>query len=123
MNPHWMKLTSTQVRRVKPDAEPAKALAGTAVKALTKGDYLFGFFDHSDGRRAVLLNNYRFAYTAWPTVEFDVDASQVVEVDPATGDEVSVRDDSPAMEGLQISLDSGAGRLFLLPGRSTGGRG
>jgi len=35
--------------------------------------------------------------------------------DKHTGEEHPVRDDSPAMEGLQVSLDSGEGRLFLLP--------
>ena len=27
----------------------------------------------------------------------------------------NLRDDSPDMEGVQVSLDSGEGRLFLLP--------
>ena len=78
-------------------------------------DYLIGTFRHTDGRRAVMLNNYRFAYTAWPTVVFDVPTSKVREVDPKTGREVPIYDDSPNMEGLQVSLDAGAGRLFLLP--------
>ena len=78
-------------------------------------DYLIGVFKHADGRRAVMLNNYHFAYTAWPRVEFDVPASQIREVDQKTGREVPVYDDSPNMEGLQISLDAGAGRLFLMP--------
>ncbi|MCP4312846.1 MAG: hypothetical protein GY790_16405, partial [Bacteroidetes bacterium] len=34
-----------------------------------------------------------------------------------TGKEIPVVDDSPAMKGLQISLDAGEGRLFLLPRR------
>jgi hypothetical protein len=36
-------------------------------------------------------------------------------VDQKTGHEVPIYDDSPNMEGLHISLDAGAGRLFLLP--------
>ena len=63
----------------------------------------------------MLLNNYRFAYTAWPTVEFDVPSDQAIEVDPWTGEERPVIDDSPGMDGLQISLLDGGGRLFLLP--------
>nr|HPK00738.1 hypothetical protein [Candidatus Hydrogenedentota bacterium] len=63
----------------------------------------------------VLLNNYRFAYTAWPTVAFDVPAEQVMEVDKRTGEVAPVIDDSPDMEGLQVSLGAGDGRLFLLP--------
>jgi len=76
-----------------------------------------GVFTHADGRRAVLLNNYSNHYTSWPTVEFDVDASQVIEVSQETGEEAPLLDDSPAMEGLQVSLDAGQGRLFLLPAK------
>jgi len=78
-------------------------------------DYLVGAFQHEDGRRAVLLNNYRFAFTAWPTVTFDAPAEQVLEVDRWTGEERPVIDDSPGMDGLQLSLLDGGGRLFLLP--------
>ena len=30
-----------------------------------------------------MIFNYHFAYTAWPTVEFDADPAEVVEDDPA----------------------------------------
>jgi hypothetical protein len=110
-------LTSTGVYRVRPGDKIDEALAGCPIRKLTEGDYLIGTFQHADGRRAVLLNNYRFAYTAWPTVTFDVATSKVVEVCPKTGKETPVVDDSPSLEGLQISLDAGQGRLFLLSGR------
>ncbi len=90
-------------------------LAGSPLRHLTAGDFLIGVFSHADGRRAVLLNNYSYAHTAWPTVEFSAPLEQVREVDPASGQEVAVVDDSPAMPGLQLSLDAGEGRLFLLP--------
>ena len=48
-------------------------------------------------------------------MEFEVDHTQVREICPETGSEVPILDDSPAMDGLQISLDAGDGRLFLLP--------
>jgi hypothetical protein len=121
LGPTLMQLTSTGVFRVKPEDDPAKALAGTPVKNLARADYdpphdfLIGVFQHSDGRRAVLLNNYRHDFTAWPTVEFDTDPARVVEVSKKTGKEVPVLDDSPDMPGLQLSFDSGEGRLFLLP--------
>jgi len=38
-------------------------------------------------------------------------------VDKTSGNEITVRDDSPEMPGTQISLDAGEGRLFLLPAR------
>ncbi len=110
-----MKLTSAGVYRVEPDDDPGEALGNTPITSLTKGDYLVGVFEHADGRRAVLINNYSFAYTAWPTVEFDIPVDQVREVCKETGREIPIVDDSPAMEGLQVSLDSGEGRLFLLP--------
>jgi hypothetical protein len=115
LGPTLMKLTSTSVCRVKPDDEPGGVLRDIPITNLTKGDYLVGAFKHADGRRAVLLNNYSFAYTAWPTIEFGAALEQVREVCKETGNEIPVIDDSPAMEGLQLSLDSGEGRLFLLP--------
>jgi hypothetical protein len=85
------------------------------VRSLEDGDFLSGEFQHEDGRRAVMLVNQHFAYSGWPTVEFAADAASVVEVDPKTGREVPLRDDSPALPGLQLSFDAGEGRLFLLP--------
>lgn len=110
-----MKLTSSGVYRVQPEEDSLEVLKDTPITSLTKGDYLVGVFEHTDGRRAVLLNNYSFAYTAWPTVVFNIPIERVHEVCQATGREIPIVDDSPAMEGLQISLDSGEGRLFLLP--------
>jgi len=109
-----MKLTSTGVYRIKPDDDPARVCGDTPITSLTKGDYLIGVFKHADGRCAVLLNNYSFAYTAWPTVAFNVPVEQVREVCKDSGKEIPVFDDSPAMDGLQVSLDSGEGRLFLI---------
>ncbi|MEW6259842.1 MAG: hypothetical protein AB1547_08025 [Thermodesulfobacteriota bacterium] len=109
-----MALTSTGVYRITYDQNPNDVLKDTPVKSLTKGDYLVGVFKHIDGRWAILLNNYSYAYTAWPTVEFCVDIGRIREVCKKTGKEVLFIDDSPAMNGLQISLDSGEGRLFLL---------
>jgi hypothetical protein len=112
-----MKLTSEAVVRVSATSDPA-LLQPTPVKTLTaspQGEYLLGVFRHADGRRAVLLNNYDYLYTSWPTVEFAADLAQVRELDPVTGQEVPVVDDSPAMPGLQTSLDAGGGRLFLCP--------
>lgn len=117
LGPTLMQLTSTGVKRVSLKGEVAKALEGTPLKSLSGqgSEYLLGCFKHADGRRAVLLNNYDRAYAAWPTVEFDVPQDQVLEVSPETGQAAPVLDDSPEMPGLQLSLDVGGGRLFLLP--------
>ena len=62
-----------------------------------------------------MLMNNRFAYSAWPTVEFDVRSGQrVVEIDPETGREVPLHDASPAMDGVQLPLLDGGARLFLV---------
>jgi hypothetical protein len=120
--PTLMHLTSTGVYRVRPDDDPAAVLKGSGLLDLKRGeagdppgDYLVGAFRHEGGRRAILLMNYRFAYSAWPTVVFDAPADAVREVDPATGREVPVRDESPDLPGLQLSLADGEARLFLLP--------
>jgi hypothetical protein len=115
LGPTLMKLTNTGVCRVGHKEGFAAALQGGPVRSLSDGDYLVGSFRHADGRRAVLLTNYHFAYSAWPTVVFDGDQASVVEISPATGQETPLVDDSPDMPGLQLSLDAGAGRLFLLP--------
>ena len=100
----------------------AEALDGTPIKNLSRAghdpelDLLLGTFSHADGRRAVLLANYHFAYAQWPTVEFDAGADEVVEVGKWSGREAPALDDSPDMDGLQLALDAGEGRLFLLPG-------
>lgn len=123
LGPVLMQLTSEKIVHVDEAAGdvPTDKLAGLAITNLTRavedpqGDYLVGAFKHADGRRAVLLNNYHFAYTAWPTVTFDAPAESIIEVDKETGEEHPVIDDSPLMEGIQISLGAGEGRLFLLP--------
>lgn len=118
LGPTLMKLTSTGVYHCKPGDDFAKILKGSPIKSLTDGDFLIGTFRHADGRRAVLLNNYQFSYSAWPTVGFDAPTNNAVEVSPVSGKEVPLEDDSPDMPGLQISLDAGQGRLFLLPAES-----
>jgi hypothetical protein len=107
-----MKLTSTAVYRIKPGDDPNVVLKGSPIRQLTPGDYLVGVFQHENGNKAVLLNNYDFAYSSWPTVTFD--KGNVFEIDQATSQKRPVIDDSPAMEGLQLSLDAGAGRLFII---------
>lgn len=114
LGPTLMKLTSTSVHHVKPKNVTADALQGGPLRSISDGDYLIGMFRHADGRRAVLLNNYHFAYSAWPTVAFDTELSKVLEVSLKTGRAEAVIDDSPDMPGLQLSLDAGEGRLFLL---------
>jgi len=120
LGPTLMQLTSTDVIRLATAAAAERLPAGTPVTAISgtpHGEYLLGLFRHQDGRRAVLLCNYDYHYTTWPTVEFDVEAGLVREVSQETGEETAVGDDSPDMPGLQLSLDAGAGRLFLLPPR------
>lgn len=123
LGPTLMKLTSTRVVRIKPETTVSTALQGGPIRDISgsPGDpapnYLVGEFRHSDGRRAVLLQNYEFAYTAWPTVEFDVPVSEVMEVDKKTGKPRRLIDESPEMKGMQLSLDAGEGRLFLLPSK------
>jgi len=123
LGPTLMKLTSAQVIRITPNDEPRVKLAGSPIVDLGRADYdprhdmLVGVFNHKDGRRAVFLMNYHFAYTQWPTVVFDAPVGDVTEVSQETGQEVPLLDDSPKLDGLQLSLDAGQGRLFLLPAK------
>jgi hypothetical protein len=123
--PVLMDLTSTGVCSIKKTPEPLEKLTGAGLKAIQKADagdpdldYVVGTFSHRDGRRAVMVVNHDFAYTALATFVFDVPAAQVMEVRQDTGEISPVLDDSPGIDGLQLSFDSGEGRLFLLPGPS-----
>lgn len=116
LGPTLMNLVSTRVIRIKPADDPAQVLEGSPIKNISKGgDYLIGVYRHAGGKEAVLVNNYDCNYTSWPTVEFTSDG--VVEVDASDGKQKPARDDSPDIPGLQISLDAGEGRLFILPAR------
>jgi hypothetical protein len=88
LGPVLMELTSTRVVHVPPGKGMGSesGLAGTPIASID---------------------------TTWPTVQFALVPERAVEVSQETGLEVPVLDDSPDMPGLQLSLDSGEGRLFL----------
>ncbi len=122
LGPTLMQLTSLGVRRVtQTTKEISTALEDSPIERLSRAehdpelDLLVGTFRHRDGRRAILLMNYRFAYASWPTVAFAGDLAEIREVSRRTGKEMPVADDSPAMDGLQLALGAGDARLFLLP--------
>jgi hypothetical protein len=115
LGPTLMQLENLGTRRIKGPKPDPSVLEAHPLRSISDGDYLIGSFRHHDGRRAVLIQNYEFAFSAWPTVQFDVPLAQVLEVSPKTGRAEPVLDDSPDMDGLQISLDAGEGRLFFLP--------
>jgi hypothetical protein len=81
-----MKASITGICRLRPEDDPAQVLAGTALKTISRApedppnDYLIGTFELTDGRAAVMLNNYRTRYTAWPTIEFRAESGRVTEV-------------------------------------------
>ena len=112
LGPVLMKLTSTAVHRIRPGDKPAAVLTDAPIRNIARAnpdpthDYLVGVFRHNDGRRAVMLQNYRFAFTVWPTVEFDAAPGHIREVDPQSGKEILFLDDSPDMPGLD--KDTGA---------------
>jgi hypothetical protein len=95
------------------------------------GAWLVGAFSLPDGRTAALLQNQDDRLTSWPTVTFATTAATttanttaklssggedagVLEVSPTSGQEGPVLDDSPAMSGLQVRIESGGARLFIL---------
>lgn len=120
LGPTLMQLTSMRIVRIEPDSDVASLLADGLIRNLRgspedpKPNYLVGEFLHADGRRAVLLQNYHFAYTAWPTVDFDAPADAVMEISKTSGREIPLYDESPDLAGMQLSFDAGEGRLFLL---------
>ncbi|HEY6226421.1 MAG TPA: hypothetical protein VI282_04790, partial [Verrucomicrobiae bacterium] len=126
--PTLMKLTSVRVVRIKNDTDTEAALAGTPLRRIDRvagdppGEFLIGIFSHADGRSAVLILNYDYSFTAWPTVEFASAQTQsgpgdIMEVSKIAGAITPVIDDSPELKGLQLSFGAGDARLFLLPAR------
>ncbi len=120
LGPTLMKLTSTGVYRVTTETNHS-ALAGSPIQKLARvggdptGEFIIGAFKHADGRRAALIVNHNYSYTAWPTVEFDANPKTVLEVSKATGKPAPMVDDSPELKGIQLSFGAGEARLFLLP--------
>lgn len=108
--PHLMHMTSELATTL-----AAGDASTTPILAISEGTYVLGVLRHDDGRRAVVLLNHDMAYTTWPTVQFDVPDIEVLEIDRARGTIEAAVDDSPDIPGLQLSLDAGDARLFLLP--------
>jgi hypothetical protein len=115
--PTLMQLTSTGIFRAKRGEDLNAKLAGSPIASISEGAWTAGVFQHKDGRRALLLLNDDYSYTSWPTVQFDAPTDKVSEVNPKTGAIEPLRDDSPDMDGLQLSFDSGEARLFVLPAK------
>ena len=122
LGPTLMKLTSARVVRIKTDIDTKAALTNLPLRNITRvagdppGEFVIGFFTHTDGRRAVLIVNHDYSFTAWPTLEFaSANPGDVLEVSKITGDLLPVVDDSPELKGLQLSFGAGDARLFLLP--------
>ena len=118
--PTLMQLTNTGVWKVSTDTA-SDGLVGSGLRKVTRvgsdpaGEFIIGAFKHADGRRAIVIVNHNYSYTAWPNVEFDVESSRVMEVGKTTGKAETVVDDSPELKGLQLSFGAGDARLFLLP--------
>src|SRR5205814_983668 len=97
--PTLMNLTNLGVIRVKTDSSARAALTNAPIRNLSRvggdpaGEFVIGNFKHADGRRAVLILNHNYSFTAWPTVEFDADPSQVMEVSKSDGKIAAAIDD------------------------------
>lgn len=111
--PTLMKLQSEAIYRVSNQANSA-ALPKEAPIQISAGDYLIGVFKHTDGRIAVLINNYSYTDTANPNVRFTNKRSKIVQLDPDTGKEIKVITDKSNQWGMQPQLEAGDGRLFLI---------
>ena len=77
---------------------------------------LIGQFRLADGRIAVLLHNQNFDFAIWPTVNL----TNATEINPASGGQAVVLDDSPYMPGLQLSFGPAEARLFVLESYGSG---
>jgi hypothetical protein len=91
---------------------------------------LIGQFALADGRTALLLVNQNWGSTLWPIFSFsgsakNAAAAGVLEVDPGSGEEALVFDDSPGVDAtgarfhslgsIQLAFGAAAARLLILP--------
>lgn len=128
-SPVLMASTSTGVCRFGPEAEASTALAACPAVAnltsvtvegghtvpITATNFLVGQFRRAtDGATVVLLSNWEYRFTAWPTVTFAADPGRVSEVSPVSGELGQLVDDSPRMAGLQQRLGPGQARLYVV---------
>lgn len=122
LGPVLMKLTPIRVLHLNGKTSYyAKVLSGTPLASINVAepndpqlDIEIGVFKHKDGRDAIIIMNNYITYSLWPTINFNVPLKNVVEIDKQTGKEIPVYDESPDIPGLQISFDSGEGRVFLI---------
>ena len=78
---------------------------------------LIGQFELQDGRTALVLHNHNPDFTIWPTIGFAnaIDPQRdVFEVDPVSGLEAPLLDDSPLMQGMQLSFEAGMARFLVI---------
>jgi hypothetical protein len=120
LGPTLLTLTNIGVTRIVTGKDLHEALAPTPLRNITPvpgdppAEFVIGTFTGPDGCRAVLILNHSYSFTAWPTVEFDIATSKVLEVSKTTGTMAEVVDDSPELKGLQLSFGAGDARLFIL---------
>lgn len=101
---------------------PLVASVGNDFGRYVNGSVLVGQFDTG----AVLLQNQDFTFKTLLTVDFLNAASSkgeeregIFEVNRSTGEEELLGDDSPDAPGVQVSLDAGDARLFVVRSSSS----
>ena len=98
-------------------------VVGSPLHNISRGDFVAGFFSlpaaaadaATTADSALLLVNYEDAFVEWATVEFRA-GSRVSEISASSGRPVTVVDDAPDMDGLQLRFEAGGARLFVLRG-------
>eukprot|EP00037_Helgoeca_nana_P024501 m.260878 g.260878 ORF g.260878 m.260878 type:complete len:576 (+) comp26653_c0_seq2:155-1882(+) len=102
---------------------PCAGYGGEPGSPVVGHDLLLSTATHTDGRRAITLMNWDGVFTAAPTIVIpsatvNTTASPtklpLIEIDPITGHEVLAVDDIPELPGLQLVLEAGEARLFLI---------
>lgn len=113
--PTIMQTTGLGATRVQGGPAHQTTLEGPPLSSLSEGTFVAGQLQHEDGRLGLVLVNHDTAFSAWPTINFDREG--VLEVDRETGEPLAPVDDSPDLDGLQLSFEPGAARFFLLPAK------
>jgi hypothetical protein len=76
--------------------------------------YLIGAYTLADNTTtALMIVNQDDRFSGWPTITFDSGTEAWMEVSPVTGEYMTILDENPSSEQLELAIGAGDARLFI----------
>ncbi len=115
LGPALVKLHCADVARVGAGAPSPASLPFTIASKDANDEWLVGVFERDGGGPALLLMNYRDqGNDAVVTLTPGAPGAKLLEVSKSTGNAEALADGDPALDGIQLTLAPGDGRLILV---------